>query len=213
MKPILSIPLLLIYYSAAITQTLHHLPFASTGNRIELTVANTSGMPIADVRVHLEHAPAWLHFVSPEQTLGALNANAESTALFTFTVDRSAPVNQEHRLQFRISTSDGQSRTKEIAIIVDAPKRFELFQNYPNPFNPTTVISYQLATPSHVRLTIFNLLGQEVATLVDGEQLAGYHQATFDARMLASGLYFYQLVSATPDGARKVSRRIMALVK
>ena len=58
------------------------------------------------------------------------------------------------------------------------PESFTLGQNYPNPFNPSTLIPYQLAASSEVRLEVFNLLGQHIATLVDGEHAAGFHTAT-----------------------------------
>ena len=73
------------------------------------------------------------------------------------------------------------------------PGEFTLAQNYPNPFNPTKQIMYGLPQQSRVRLTIYNVLGQEVATLVDEEQEAGSYQVRFDARGLASGIYFYRL--------------------
>ena len=73
------------------------------------------------------------------------------------------------------------------------PVQFELPQNYPNPFNPETVISWQLTVSSHVNLSIFNILGQKVATLVDKKQSAGHHQIEWDASGLASGIYLYHL--------------------
>jgi hypothetical protein len=75
------------------------------------------------------------------------------------------------------------------------PKEFALYQNYPNPFNPTTVISWQLAVGSRVKLSLYNITGQEVAVLVDNEQKAGAHQVEFDASGLASGIYLYRLES------------------
>jgi hypothetical protein len=73
------------------------------------------------------------------------------------------------------------------------PQKFMLYQNYPNPFNPSTTISYDLPIRAHVRLTIYNILGQEVATLVNNEQEPGRYNVKFDASGLPSGIYFYTL--------------------
>lgn len=66
-------------------------------------------------------------------------------------------------------------------------------QNYPNPFNPTTTIKYALPKASKIKLEVFNVLGQKVATLVNARKAAGYHQVTFNGRELPSGVYYYRL--------------------
>jgi len=73
------------------------------------------------------------------------------------------------------------------------PSRFELLQNYPNPFNPATTIEYGLPSASRVELRLYDILGREVATLVNEVQTPGYHTVRFDASGLASGVYFYRL--------------------
>ncbi|MBI5214349.1 MAG: VCBS repeat-containing protein [Ignavibacteriae bacterium] len=80
------------------------------------------------------------------------------------------------------------------------PVAYRLEQNYPNPFNPVTVIGYQLSVNSTVNLKIYNLLGQEVATLLNNEiHDEGYHEIEFDATMFPSGVYFYRIEAKGKD--------------
>jgi hypothetical protein len=76
-----------------------------------------------------------------------------------------------------------------------SPGEYSLAQNYPNPFNPATVISFQLAVNSHVTLKVFDVNGRVVATLIDGEMVAGNHSVTFAPRDMAGGLYFYKITA------------------
>jgi len=75
----------------------------------------------------------------------------------------------------------------------ELPKHFVLEQNYPNPFNPTTVVRYQLPAAGDVTLAVYDLLGREVAVLVNGRADAGVHEVTFDGSGLSSGVYLYRL--------------------
>ncbi|MCK7525738.1 MAG: alpha/beta hydrolase-fold protein [Ignavibacteriales bacterium] len=72
-------------------------------------------------------------------------------------------------------------------------KNFNLYQNYPNPFNPSTTISWQLPESQFVSLKIYDVLGNEIRTLINEEQQAGFHKVNFDAAALSSGMYFYSL--------------------
>lgn len=83
--------------------------------------------------------------------------------------------------------SNENESTKEV------PKEFELNQNYPNPFNPSTQIGYSISEPGHVNLSVYDLLGRKVATLVNERRTAGNYSIKFDASALASGVYFYRL--------------------
>jgi len=84
------------------------------------------------------------------------------------------------------------------------PTVFSLLQNYPNPFNPATTIRYGLPQKSVVQLTVFNTLGQLVATLVQGEEEAGYHEVKFDGSGLSSGVYLYRLTAGSFVQTRKL---------
>ncbi len=84
------------------------------------------------------------------------------------------------------------------------PAEFILHQNYPNPFNPATTIRYALPRKAAVRLVVSDLLGREVAVLVEEEQPAGWHSETFDASQLPSGVYLYRLEAGGFVQARKM---------
>ena len=81
--------------------------------------------------------------------------------------------------------------------------RFRLLGNYPNPFNPTTKIRYQLPVSDQVELSIYNILGQKIITLVSGKQQAGFHEIEWDASGYASGLYFYYLKAGNASTVKK----------
>lgn len=87
----------------------------------------------------------------------------------------------------------------------DVTSTFALEQNYPNPFNPSTVISYSLPHSSHVKLVVYNIIGQEVAQLVNQQQEAGRYEVTFHPEGLASGIYFYSLQSPEGKAIRKLT--------
>ena len=110
-----------------------------------------------------------------------------------------------------ISSADRYQFTTARNMMVSAPLvrhdefAFDLMQNYPNPFNPTTTIRYSLPRDGRVKISVFNILGQEVKTLVDGVQRAGSHRVLFDAGGIASGVYFYRIEL----GERMATRRMV----
>jgi hypothetical protein len=91
---------------------------------------------------------------------------------------------------------------KETAIAI--PKTYGLSQNYPNPFNPTTSINYALPQSAHVKLEVFNTLGEQVALLVNEQQQAGYHTAVLQGNALASGVYFYRISAGSFMDVKKL---------
>jgi hypothetical protein len=83
------------------------------------------------------------------------------------------------------------------------PREFRLEQNYPNPFNPTTIVRFAVPKTSHVRLTLYDMLGRRVATLIDEEKPAGEYEFTVDAKHLSSGIYFYMMQAGAFTQTRK----------
>jgi hypothetical protein len=84
------------------------------------------------------------------------------------------------------------------------PVVYRLNQNYPNPFNPITIIHYQLPKTSDVELSVYNLLGQKVATLVSERQQSGQHQVKWDATNFVSGIYYYFIQAGEFHQVRKM---------
>ena len=114
---------------------------------------------------------------------------------------------QEEELNYR---EKPDSSNNKVTVV---PNQTQLFDAYPNPFNPSTAISYQLTVNSNVRLSIFDMLGREVAVLADGMKEAGRYSATFDASKLSSGVYFSRLTVNPQEGMSIVLTRKLLLMK
>ena len=98
---------------------------------------------------------------------------------------------------------------QEESSLAGVPTEFSLSQNFPNPFNPTTQIRYGLPIRSHVTVSVYNLLGQEVIQLIDEDQSEGFHQARWDGRnksgvLVSSGIYFYRIHAGNFIGLKKM---------
>jgi choice-of-anchor A domain-containing protein/uncharacterized repeat protein (TIGR01451 family) len=102
---------------------------------------------------------------------------------------------------FKIS---GQQATTEVNNLEQLPVDFKLSQNYPNPFNPTTTIEFALPSAGKYALKIYNVIGQEVASLINNELTAGYHTVTFNASRMASGIYIYRLSGSNVNISKKM---------
>jgi hypothetical protein len=100
----------------------------------------------------------------------------------------------------------------EIDELITIPNKFTLSQNYPNPFNPITIIRYSLAGTCHLDLSIYNILGQKIVTLVSKKQEAGHYKMEWDAHGFSSGIYFYKLV-INSDKERIIKTKKMILLQ
>ena len=107
-----------------------------------------------------------------------------------------------------INTAAAISALQPTGVKEEVPRKFTLEQNYPNPFNPRTTIRFQVPDAGFVSLKVYNLLGHEVGTLVNGNVQAGSFTVTWDASSFPSGIYFYRL-----QAGGDIRTRSMMLVK
>ena len=147
------------------------------------------------------------------QTIGFVNGNGTTTETqeYSFT-DVVTPGSYSYRLkQVDYNGIFSYSETIQVEIVI--PDVFALEQNYPNPFNPSTRINFSLAVDSKVSLKVFDVLGQEVTSLINSNLVAGSHNVDFNASGFNSGVYFYRIDATGINGTNFTSVKKMILTK
>lgn len=135
----------------------HTVPFASEGNRIELSITGNTNGP---VHVSVKKAPPWLELNTQSVALSGADVAADRRAEFTFSVDRAAPATDTATVTFDLSSGDDELLArKQVRVKVQTPTGVTLQGNYPNPFRRQTTISYELPREADVRIEIYDLLG------------------------------------------------------
>lgn len=139
------------------------------------------------------------------EKVGFVPAHGTTTDVQTYSYLDSKVVigNYTYRLK-QIDFNGTFEYSDEVAVEITAPVEFTLEQNYPNPFNPSTVIKYSIPENGFVTLVVYNLLGEKVASLLNGLQDAGRYEINFDASNLASGIYVYNLKSGNFNSVKKM---------
>jgi hypothetical protein len=200
------------YNTNANVESIPHMDGFPNGRRLEDDVTTielqaVGGLVLAAVGLPFDDASAGNYSdLASTKLLAELTYNAGPTKndvplSFTFPYLANPHRGYDYVKQLTVATpppATNQYAGEKDFMGLSAPKAFMLEQNYPNPFNPTTVIRYHLSDVGaqhvvSVQLKVYNDIGQEVATLVDAEQDAGTHAATWNASNIASGTYFYQL--------------------
>ncbi len=140
------------------------------------------------------------------EKIGFVNGNGNSNSPKSYSFDDKNVTAGKYSYRLKQIDNDGQFEySKAIEVNFGAPKKFELSQNYPNPFNPITTISFNLPEADNVKLTVFNILGQELKTLVNEFKESGVHTINFDASELNSGMYIYKIEAGTFVQTRKMT--------
>jgi hypothetical protein len=175
---------------------------------------------LSEVTLAVQWAPSNANDLSHYEVFATLNGNANTrtriyqglnTSLEHTIVIEEHSVGDIYEYEFfaidnHLNVSDVAEGASPVFTSVGEQRAlsFDLAQNFPNPFNPSTTIAFELAQPSTATLTVFNLLGETVATLVNEPLAAGRHQVTFDAGRLASGVYMYRLEAGEYNALRKM---------
>jgi len=187
--------------SRNVTQTLHLYNWPSAAwTQIDSRTVGNSDVTITNVQT----SPANYVSATGEIRLRVLGTGTNKN--FTCSGDY---------MQFTVETS-GTSISKAVALnaAANAPASFKLYPNHPNPFNPTTNIRFVLPNVALVKLTVYDMLGREIAQLVNSQKPAGKHEVLFDGAALTSGIYYYRLeVQSLTEAKRFVEVRKMALLR
>jgi hypothetical protein len=128
------------------------------------------------------------------EKIGFVNGNGNSNSTKNYSFEDKSVLSGKYSYKLKQIDNDGKYEySKTVEVDLGIPNKFELSQNYPNPFNPNTTIKFSMPEAGNVKLTIYNILGQEVKTLVNEYKEAGVYTVNFDAENLNSGLYIYKL--------------------
>ena len=139
------------------------------------------------------------------EKIGFVEGNGNSNSTKNYSFEDKNLSSDKYLYRLKQIDNDGQFEySNEIEIDLGIPGKFELTQNYPNPFNPSTKISWQSPISSHQTLKVYDVLGNEVVTLVDEFREAGRYETTFDASTLSSGIYFYRLQAESFVETKKI---------
>ena len=140
-------------------------------------------------------------------SIGFVKGQGTSTNVKKYEFKDSDVSAQSQSIRYRLKQVDFDGTanySSEVEVSYTAPKKFELAQNYPNPFNPSTVINFEIPNAGKVSLKVYNILGNEIATLINKDMPAGSHSVRFNAANLSSGLYFYTIKAGNYTATKKM---------
>jgi hypothetical protein len=178
----------------------------ASAKQVNAVVANENPNTVLSARAKLNNFYISLYHENDVNTAVAVLNDVEVQARNSMAFELSLA---EHSLETYVDPATGEMSSYKSQPNIDAfglnmPSADAIVGNYPNPFNPSTTINYQLAADANVTLKVYDVLGREVSTLVDGMMTSGYHAAPFDGERLSSGVYFARLVVKHFDDARPV---------
>ena len=182
-------------------------------NQIVLELSNISSTESANnLEVKLIKNSNNLNFNQTEKKIEKITQGKETEATFTFDVDYNIGTTEADTIEFSITDNKSIYQSKQFILQYSVPTEYRLEQNYPNPFNPSTKIRYSIPNvtlrqaqgDNMTTLKVYDILGNEVATLVNEQKEAGYYEVEFSASSFASGVYIYRLQSGSFVSTKKM---------
>jgi hypothetical protein len=132
------------------------------------------------------------------------HGNSNSVKSYSFT-DKNILAGKSYSYRLKQLDTDGKYEySKSVEVTLAAPKEFKLMQNHPNPFNPATTIVYSIPQAGNVSLKIYDIIGNEIAELVNEKQAEGSYEVSFNASNFPSGMYLYKLETSTFSAVKKM---------
>ncbi len=188
-------------------QNIYEVQPGIKNNQIVLELANISQTEEArNLKIELIKKSTNIKFNQTEKLIEKITEGTKKEVSFSFDVEYNIGKTKTDTIEFIITDNNTINITRQFIFSYTGPKEYKLEQNFPNPFNSTTKIRYSIAsTPLSlgeglgVRLIVYDILGNEIATLVNEKKEPGYYEVEFNAEQLSSGIYFYRLQSGNPS--------------
>uniref|UniRef100_A0A7V2ZHV4 T9SS type A sorting domain-containing protein n=1 Tax=Ignavibacterium album TaxID=591197 RepID=A0A7V2ZHV4_9BACT len=198
MKSIKILLILLLLICKSFAQNIYEVQPGIKNNQIILELANISITETAQIKSLPKFskggANGRIKFIGETEKSVELKAGETREVVFRFDVDYNIGTTKSDTIEFLITDNNRINITKQFIFNYTVPKEYKLEQNYPNPFNPGTRISWQSPVGSWQTIKLYDLLGREIETIVDGYYETGFHSTLFIVNSsLPSGVYFYRL--------------------
>ena len=138
------------------------------------------------------------------EMIGFISGHGNSNSPNNYSFIDNKPLNGKSQYRLKQIDKDGAFKYSNAVEVAAVILKYDLAQNYPNPYNPTTLITYSIPASSNVIVTVYNILGELIKTLVNENQEAGIYKVNFDAKGLGNGIYFYKIQAGNFAATKKM---------
>ena len=194
-----NVPYLKVIYESVVPVELTSFSAGSNGADVELTWSTATETNNQGFQVEKMNAAGTFEQIG---YVAGFGTTTEPKA-YSFTDSKLDAGTYSYRLK-QIDFDGSYEYSDVVEVEVSIPAVYSLDQNYPNPFNPSTTIKYSIAEDGFVKLAVYNMLGEEVATIVNTTQKAGKYEVNFNASQLSSGVYVYRIEAANFTTSKKL---------